>query len=76
MSYQKKVIDIWTKDGYFVINLIATNHNGIPDLLALKEGKKPLFIECKKKGDRVSPLQSYIHDILREKGFDVIVSKE
>jgi len=59
-----------------VINLIATNHNGIPDLLALKEGEKPLFIECKKKGDRVSPLQSYIHDILREKGFDVIVSKE
>lgn len=73
MKHQRKVIDKWRKDGFFVINLIATNHNGIPDLLALKEGEVPTFIECKEKWDKVSPLQLFIHEQLQERGFKVIV---
>ena len=46
-------------NGYFVINLTRTNKNGIADLLALKENEKPIFIECKEKGDTLKPLQAY-----------------
>jgi hypothetical protein len=47
------------KNGYFVINLTRTNKNGIADLLALKENEKPIFIECKEKGDTLKPLQKF-----------------
>lgn len=58
-KYQQKVIKEYERKGYYVINLIKTNKNGIGDLLCLKEGEPPLFIECKEKTDRVSPLQLY-----------------
>jgi Holliday junction resolvase len=56
---QTKVIKDLEKNGYFVINLIRSNVNGIADLLALKENEKPLFIECKEKNDTVKPLQLF-----------------
>jgi hypothetical protein len=56
---QTKIIKDLEKNGYFVINLTRTNKNGISDLLALKEGEKPLFVECKEKNDTVKPLQLF-----------------
>lgn len=56
---QTKIITNLEKNGYFVINLTRTNKNGISDLLALKNGEKPLFIECKEKNDTVKPLQLF-----------------
>ena len=73
---QNKTIKEWENNGYFVLNLIATNKNGIPDLLCLKENESPIFIECKESGDRVSPLQEFIHRELKKKGFTVIVQKD
>lgn len=70
---QSKTIKKYEKDGYFVLNLIATNHNGIPDLLCLKDGEQPLFIEVKEKGDTVKPLQKYVHKTLTDQGFKVII---
>ena len=72
---QTKTIKKYESDGFFVINLIATNHNGIPDLLCLKDGFKPIFIEIKEKGDKVSPLQQYIHKQLKKQGFTVIIEQ-
>ncbi len=72
---QTKTLKAWESDGWYVINLIATNKNGIPDLLCLKSGEKPTFIEIKEKGDTVKPLQSYTHKLLRSLGFNVIIEK-
>ena len=61
--------------GYFVINLIKTNKNGIPDLLCLKRGELPLFIECKEYKDTVKKLQEYRIKQLNELGFKAYVSR-
>lgn len=58
-KFQTRVIKHYREQGYMVINLIKTNKNGIADLLCLKEGKRPLFIECKEERDTVKPLQVY-----------------
>lgn len=74
-KWQTKVINEYKKKGYYVINLIKTNKNGIPDLLCLKEGQKPLFIECKEKNDTLKPLQKYRIEELNKLGFKAIVLK-
>ena len=73
---QTKTIKEYEKKGYLVINLIATNLNGIPDLLMLKDGEKPLFIEIKEKGDTVKPLQIYRQKELISLGFESIILKD
>lgn len=72
---QTKTIKEYESKGYYVVNLIRTNKNGIPDLLCLKEGEKPLFIEIKEKGDTLKPLQAYRIDELNSFGFEAIVLK-
>lgn len=74
-KWQTKVINEYKKKGYYVINLIKTNKNGIPDLLCLKDGEKPLFVECKEKNDTLKPLQKYRIEELNGLGFKAIVSK-
>lgn len=75
-KWQTKVINEYKKKGYYVINLIKTNKNGIPDLLCLKDGEKPLFVECKEKNDTLKPLQKYRIEELNSLGFKAIVSKD
>lgn len=59
-------------NGYYLIKLIKTNKNGIPDLLALKEDKIH-FIEVKRKDGKLSKLQEYRIKELEENGFNVSV---
>jgi Holliday junction resolvase len=75
-KYQSKIIKRFEADGYYVINLIKTNKNGIPDLLCLKDGEKPLFIECKEVWDTVKPLQEFRIEELKKYGVDAIVLKD
>lgn len=74
-KYQKKIIDKYKKDGWYVINLIKTSVNGIPDILCLKEGEKPLFIEVKGKNGVLSKLQEFRIRELKNLGFDAFVSR-
>ena len=46
-------------EGYYVIKLIKTNKNGIPDLLAIPPNCEVLFSEIKKDNGKVSRLQEY-----------------
>ena len=62
--------------GYFVIDLIKTNKNGIADLLCLKDGEPPLFIECKEATDTIKPLQLYRQKELIKLGFKSIILKQ
>ena len=68
-SYQAKIIKQLEKDGWYVLKLITTNKNGIPDLLALKDGEKPWFKEMKAKKGRASELQKYRVKELNKLGF-------
>ena len=57
-------------DGWIVIKLIKTSLTGIPDILALKDGKA-MFVEVKQPKGVISPIQQYVIDTLRTNGFEV-----
>jgi|TARA_B110000259_G_scaffold16661_1_gene17554 hypothetical protein len=56
---QAKRIKELEAEGYYVIKLVKTNKNGIPDLIAIPPDSGVLFSEVKKLGGRVSALQEY-----------------
>jgi hypothetical protein len=56
---QKKRIQQLESEGYYVIKLIKTNKNGIPDLIAIPPDSDVLFSEVKKPNGKVSALQEY-----------------
>ena len=65
---QAKLIKKLESEGYYVLKLIKTNKNGIPDLLALKENEI-YFIEVKAKSGVLSEIQKYRLKELKENGF-------
>jgi Holliday junction resolvase len=69
---QKKITDQLTNDGWFVVKLMKTSINGIPDLMALKNGTTK-FIEVKKPRGVISEIQKYRIKQLRKQGFDAVV---
>jgi len=72
-DYQKKISDKLELEGWYVIKLIKTNKNGIPDLIAVKENKT-IFIECKTLIGKLSKIQEFRLDELKAKGIEVFVS--
>lgn len=72
---QKKIIDKYTAEGWYVIKLIKTNKNGIPDLLCLKSNEVPLFIEVKTYKGKTSPLQDFRIKELTDFGFNAIIKR-
>jgi Holliday junction resolvase len=56
-------------EGYYVLKLMKTNKNGIPDILALKPGADVLFSEVKRPKGKVSRLQEYRLNELEGYGF-------
>lgn len=56
-------------EGYYVLKLMKTNKNGMPDLLAIKRGADVLFSEVKKPSGKVSELQKYRLKELEDYGF-------
>jgi hypothetical protein len=56
---QSKRIKQLEAEGYYVIKLIKTNKNGIPDLIAIPPDSGVIFSEIKKPKGKVSRLQEY-----------------
>lgn len=67
---QSKIIKKLEQDGYFVLKLIKTNKNGIPDLLAVK-GDCCQFIEVKRPEGKLSELQKVRIKELRDRNINV-----
>jgi len=70
---QTKRIKELESQGYYVIKLIKTNKNGIPDIIALHPEKGVIFSEIKRADGKLSPLQKYRIEELKQKGFNVEV---
>lgn len=58
-----------------MIKIIKSNVSGIPDLIALKSGEIPIFIECKTLKGVLSEIQKYRLSELLKNGFKCYVSK-
>jgi len=56
---QAKKIKELEGNGYYVIKLVKTNKNGIPDLIAIPPNSGVIFIEVKTPKGVVSELQKY-----------------
>jgi Holliday junction resolvase len=64
---QSKIKRKLQERGWYVTKLIKTSTNGIPDLLAIKNGKA-MFIEVKREQGKLSTLQELRIDELRQSG--------
>jgi Holliday junction resolvase len=67
---QSKIIKRLEEQGWYVIKLIKTNKNGIPDLVAFKDNDFQ-FIEVKAETGKLSELQKFRIEELKSKGFKV-----
>jgi hypothetical protein len=65
---QTKRIQELEQQGYYVIKLIKTNKNGIPDLIAIPPDSDVIFSEVKKPGGKLSKLQEYRLKELKDYG--------
>lgn len=74
-SVQSKLIRDLRNDGWFVVRLLHTTPSGVPDLLAIKN-KKHVFIEVKREGGKVSPLQQEIHKQIAMVGGVVVIATD
>mgnify|MGYP003146124772 CR=1 FL=1 len=72
---QKKRINQLQDQGYYVIKLIKTNKNGIPDLIAIPKNTEVLFSEIKKTNGKLTPLQEYRLKELKNYGFKTEIYK-
>jgi len=66
---QAKRIKQLEAEGYYVIKLIKTNKNGIPDIIAIPPNSNVIFSEVKTPKGKVSALQGYRLKELDEYGF-------
>ena len=71
-TIQHEIINFLRSRDYFVTKLIATTTNGIPDLLAVKNGQA-LFFEVKRENGKLSKLQKYRIDEINEYAVAVVV---
>jgi Holliday junction resolvase len=72
-SIQRRKIKQLEADGYYVIKLVRTNKNGIPDLIAIPRNSDVLFVEVKKPGKKRTKLQEFRGEELSLHGVDVQV---
>ena len=72
---QTKKIKQLENEGYYVIKLINTNKNGIPDLVAIPPNSDVLFVEVKRVDGRLSKLQEFRFKELKERGIKVELYK-
>ena len=69
---QAKIIKQLTKEDWLCVKLIKTNLNGIPDIMALRNGVTK-FIEVKRENGVLSELQKVRIKQLKEKGFECVI---
>ena len=72
---QTKRIKQLDSEGYYVIKLVKTNKNGIPDLIAIGKNSDVLFSEIKGAHGKVSALQQYRMKELNNHGIKTEVYK-
>jgi Holliday junction resolvase len=66
---QSKRIKQLEDEGYYVLKLIKTNKNGIPDIVAIAPNSNIIFSEVKTPTGKLSKLQEFRLKELQKYGF-------
>ena len=72
---QTKRIKELEAQGFYVIKLVSTNKNGIPDLIAIPPNSDVFFIEVKGPNGRLSKLQEFRIKELNNHGIKTEICK-
>jgi Holliday junction resolvase-like predicted endonuclease len=72
---QAKKIKELESQGYYVLKLMKTNKNGIPDLIAIPKNSDVLFVEVKTPIGKLSKLQEFRINELEKHGIKAEVFK-
>jgi len=72
---QSKIIKQYEAEGYFVLKIIKSNKNGIPDLLVCKNGEA-FFVEVKSEKGCLSEIQKFRINELEKHGMKTLVKNE
>ena len=70
---QSKLIKELEEKGYYVIKLVKTNKNGIPDLIAIPKNSDVEFFEVKRYDGKPSKLQEFRIKELKNHGVKAII---
>ena len=73
-SIQTAINKLLTENRWFVVKIMMASKNGIPDLMAIKNGRT-IFIEVKNEIGKLSKIQEYRIKEMQEHGAEVIVAR-
>ena len=73
-SIQTAINKLLTENRWFVVKIMMASKNGIPDLMAIKNGKT-IFIEVKNEIGKLSKIQEYRIKEMQQHGAEVIVAR-
>lgn len=74
-NIQGKIRVYLMRHGYWTVKINLCSRPGFPDMIAI--GMKHIFfIETKAPNKTPDPLQLYIHEVIRKRGFDVLVADD
>ena len=68
---ERAVVKWWRGQGGFQLKLNLQGQRGWPDRLFLVSGGRAIFIEFKREGEELRPLQEYRHRELEKLGYRV-----
>lgn len=70
---QKRIRLDLERRGWLVVKISLCSKPGFPDLIAMGNKERIMFIEIKRKGKKAEPLQLHRHEELFSRGFDIFV---
>jgi Holliday junction resolvase-like predicted endonuclease len=68
---EKSFVRVLKRHGLTTLKLNVSGQRGYPDRLVLLSGGRAVFVEFKRPGGKLTPLQEFTHDKLKALGFQV-----
>lgn len=70
---ESKLTEGVKKAGGMCMKFVSPGFSGVPDRIILMPGGKVYFVETKRPGGDLKPLQEKVHSLFKVAGFDVHV---
>lgn len=68
---EQKMKEAVKEQGGLFIKFVSPSTRGVPDRIVITPDGQIYFVELKKEGGRLSPMQRYMHSVFRRHGVEV-----